>query len=199
MRSSRRFSLYRRMASSSPGITRLTISETLASSSSRSSVWEVTVDTSSRKSSSSDRSRNRTALRVVSMGFGRPVAHASACSGELQFAIPQNCARGEELPAEADSGTLKRAPQGGRLSESVSFPGCLYNLHTRAGAHAIGTRRHHGAKIVQSANATRGLHSHARPHGVPHQHDVLHGCARRSEAGGGLHAIGAGRLRPAAT
>src|ERR1039457_7325321 len=53
------------MANSSPGITRLTISETLASSSSRSSVWEVTVDTSSRKSSSSDRSRKRTALRVV--------------------------------------------------------------------------------------------------------------------------------------
>jgi hypothetical protein len=30
------------------------------------------------------------------------VAHASACSGELQFA---------ELSAEADSSTLKRAPQ----------------------------------------------------------------------------------------
>ena len=65
MRRSRRFSLYRRMASSSPGITRFTISETLASSSSRSSVCEVTVDTSSRKSKSSDRSRNRTALRAA--------------------------------------------------------------------------------------------------------------------------------------
>jgi hypothetical protein len=38
------------------------------------------------------------------MIFGRRVAHALACSGELQFS-------GAELSAEADSGTLKRAPQ----------------------------------------------------------------------------------------
>jgi len=38
----------------------------------------------------------------------RHVAHASACSGELQFAVPA------ELPAEAGSGTLKRAPLGGQ-------------------------------------------------------------------------------------
>jgi len=33
------------------------------------------------------------------------VAHALACRGELQFAVPG------ELSAEAGSGTLKRAPQ----------------------------------------------------------------------------------------
>ncbi len=32
------------------------------------------------------------------------VAHASACSSELQFAVP-------ELQAEASNSTLKRAPQ----------------------------------------------------------------------------------------
>src|SRR5581483_6620157 len=53
------------MAKSSPGITRLTISETFPSNSSRSSVWLVTAETSSRKSSSSERSRKRTALRAA--------------------------------------------------------------------------------------------------------------------------------------
>jgi L-ribulokinase len=38
----------------------------------------------------------------------RLVAHASACSGELQFAVPA------DLPAEAGSGALKRAPLGGQ-------------------------------------------------------------------------------------
>jgi hypothetical protein len=43
--------------------------------------------------------------------WGSPVAHASACHGELQFAVPQSRAPAAELSAEADSGTLKRAPQ----------------------------------------------------------------------------------------
>jgi hypothetical protein len=39
------------------------------------------------------------------------VAHALACSGELQFAVDaQSYAPAKELSAEADSGTLKRAP-----------------------------------------------------------------------------------------
>jgi len=37
-----------------------------------------------------------------------PVARALACSGELQFAV-----LAAELPAEAGSGALKRAPQCG--------------------------------------------------------------------------------------
>jgi hypothetical protein len=37
------------------------------------------------------------------------VAHASACCGELQFAVPQSHAPAAELSDEADSGTLKRA------------------------------------------------------------------------------------------
>src|ERR1017187_7281675 len=162
------------MANSSPGITRLTISETLASSSSRSSVWEVTVDTSSRKSSSSDRSRKRTALRVVSMFYYWGAASQPAAASQAA-----------------------RCP--GVPPASVSFPSRLYNLHAGAGAHAIGARGHHGAEIVQRANSARGLHAHARPHGVPHQHDVLHGGARRSETRGSLHEIGAGRLRQAAS
>src|SRR6185436_1950650 len=56
------------MANSSQSMTFLTISATLASSLSRSSVSEVTADTSSRKSSSSERSRKRTAdLRGVAI------------------------------------------------------------------------------------------------------------------------------------
>src|ERR1022692_4494147 len=205
MRSSRRFSLYRRMANSSPGTPRLTISETLASSSSRSSVWEVTVDTSSRKSSSSDRSRKRTALRVVSMLGSRsawlwgrtPVLRptsTSACSW-TDMADSYGQIAGPGGPAQ----TWRAAPRLLSPLALVSFPRRLYNLHAGAGAHAIGARGHHGAEIVQRANSARGLHPHARPHGVPHQHDVLHGSARRSETGGSLHEIGAGRLRQAAS
>ena len=58
------------MANRSYGSTFCTISATLASSWSRSSVCVVAADTSSRKSSSSLRSRNRTvALRVACMDF----------------------------------------------------------------------------------------------------------------------------------
>src|ERR1035441_10914679 len=42
----------------------------------------------------------------------RPVAYASACHGQLQFAVPQSQAPAAELSAEADSGTLRRAPHG---------------------------------------------------------------------------------------
>src|SRR5437016_14122300 len=56
------------MANSSQSMTFLTMSATLASSLSRSSVSEVTAETSSRKSSSSERSRKRTAdLRGLAM------------------------------------------------------------------------------------------------------------------------------------
>src|SRR6185369_11043073 len=56
------------MANSSQSITFFTISPTLASNMSRSSVSEVAADTSSRKSSSSERSRKRTVdLRGVAM------------------------------------------------------------------------------------------------------------------------------------
>src|ERR1035438_367986 len=62
------------------------ISATLASSRSRSSVSEVAAETSSRKSSSSLRSRKRTALlRLVCMGFRRKLElrarHASSGRG----------------------------------------------------------------------------------------------------------------------
>src|SRR6266851_7461894 len=58
------------MANSSQSMTFLTMSATLASSLSRSSVSEVAADTSSRKSSSSERSRKRTAdLRGVAIVF----------------------------------------------------------------------------------------------------------------------------------
>src|SRR5258708_3589456 len=44
------------------------------------------------------------------------VAHASACSGELQFAVLVADRPARRLPAEAGSGTLKRAPpQPGRI------------------------------------------------------------------------------------
>src|SRR2546422_6470650 len=59
------------MANSSQSMTFLTISETLASSLSRWSVSEVAADTSSRKSSSSERSRKRKVdLRGVAMALG---------------------------------------------------------------------------------------------------------------------------------
>src|SRR5580658_3694204 len=61
MRRSFLFSLNNRMANKSYGMTRRTIAATLASSSSSSRVSDVRVATSSRKSSSSLRSRNRTA------------------------------------------------------------------------------------------------------------------------------------------
>src|SRR5436309_11454604 len=57
------------MANSSRSITFFTVSAALARSLSRSSGSEVTAETSSRKSSSSERSRKRTAdLRGVAMG-----------------------------------------------------------------------------------------------------------------------------------
>src|ERR1017187_1466964 len=70
MRKSRRRSLYSRMANRSYGSTFCTISATLASSWSRSRVNVMVAETSSRKSSSSLRSRNRTAaLRVLCMAL----------------------------------------------------------------------------------------------------------------------------------
>src|SRR5580658_4824489 len=61
MRRSFLFSLNKRMAKRSYGMTRRTTSATLASSSSSSRVSDVRVATSRRKSSRSPRSRNRTA------------------------------------------------------------------------------------------------------------------------------------------
>jgi hypothetical protein len=58
--------------------------------------------------------------------FARPVAHASACSGELQFAgTAPDLHVGEGPPAKAGSGTLNRAPRGAGL-----FKGFLIDVRS---------------------------------------------------------------------
>ncbi len=64
--------------------------------------------------------KSSTSSRKCSIDLGRLVAHASACSGELQFAVLVAERHTRRLPAEAGSGTLKRAPQGRKLFKELS-------------------------------------------------------------------------------
>src|SRR5258706_4188554 len=82
---------------------------------------------------------------ITSTSSRRPVAHASACSGELQFAALVAERHGRRLPAEAGSGTLKRAPQGRKLFKDLAGRctdkgyGCFFSGGGSVGLRRVGT------------------------------------------------------------
>src|SRR5580704_13677828 len=140
------------MANKSYGMTRRTMAATLASSSSSSRVSDVRVATSSRKSSRSLRSRNRTAglTRDAAMSAFFHIVRIPRCFG-TRF--------------------LRRL-----------FRRFVHDAHAGAGADPGGSGGHHVLQVVERANAPRRFHAHGLSHGAAHQGDIGHGGAGLAES-----------------
>src|SRR5580658_6008 len=152
MRRSFLFSLNRRMANKSYGMTRRTMAATLASSSSSSRVSDVRVATSSRKSSRSLRSRNRTAglTRDTAMSAFFHVGRVPHGFGPIRGGFPHDPHAG----AGADSGG-SRGYHGFQIFERADAAG---SFHAHGLSHGAAHQGDIGNSCAGLAESRRSLH-----------------------------------------
>src|ERR1035438_1578798 len=180
---------------------------TFAMMRSKSRVSAVAVETSSRKSSSSARSWNRTVdLRArVAISYSPPaVAHALLRAASalmptlgLSFCFSANRTDLLKYPRQTGVGMSADAARKSacatmdlrRMLIACTYPVCasgrrFHDFYAGAGSDAGGSGGGHFLQIVKRANATRGFHAHLRAHSQAHQLHIVRSCARRAKTGG---------------